>query len=76
MGCSEDHRWQSMLFYWLLEQAVEAGPVTYRSLVAVPGSTRKTMPVPPPDKLVHCDTLAGPPLDRPWRQRTFRGATI
>ncbi len=65
-----------MLFYRLLEQSVEAGPRTYRSLVAEPGSTRKTMPVPPPDKRVHCDTLAGPPLDRPWRQGTFRGATI
>ena len=63
-------RARGMLFYRLLEQAVQTGPRTYRSLVAVPGSSRKTMPVPPPDKRVHCDSLAGPPLDRPWRQET------
>ena len=61
-------RARGMLFYRLLEQSVAAGPRTYRSLVANPGLTRKTMPVPPADKRVRCASLAGPALDRPWRQ--------
>ena len=61
-------RARGMLFYRLLEQSVDAEPRTYRSLVANPGAARKTMPVPPPDKRVRCDSLAGPPLDRPWRK--------
>jgi hypothetical protein len=48
-----------MLFYRLLEQAVQSAPRTYRSLVAEPGSARRTMPVPPLDKRVHCDSLQG-----------------
>lgn len=60
-------RSRGMLFYRLLEQAVQSAPRTYRSLVAEPGRPRRTMPVPPPDKRVHCDTLARPALDRPWR---------
>ena len=60
-------RARGMLFYRLLEQAVQSGPRTYRSLVAEPGRPRRTMPVPPPDKKVHCDSLARPAPDRPWR---------
>ncbi len=56
-----------MLFYRQVEQAVQRAPRTYRSLVAEPGSTRRTMPVTPPDKRVHCESIARPPLDRPWR---------
>lgn len=61
-------RARGMLFYRLLEQSVDAEPRTYRSLVASPGVARKTMPVPPPDRRVRCDSPAGPPLDRPWRK--------
>jgi len=61
-------RARGMLFYRLLERAVQAEPRTYRSLVAHPGAgRRRTMPVPPPNKRVHCDSLAGETLDRPWR---------
>ena len=41
-----------MLLYRLLEQAVQGSPRTYRSLVTDPGSHRRHMPVPPPDKQV------------------------
>ncbi len=60
-------RARGMLFHRLLGQAVQASPLTYRSLVAGPGSDRRKMPVPPLDKRVHCESLAGPTLDRPWR---------
>ena len=60
-------RARGMLFYRLLEQAVHSDPRTYRSFVVDPGSSRRTMPVPPSGKRVHCTSLAGAPLDRPWR---------
>jgi transposase-like protein len=61
-------RARGMLFYRLLEQAVQAPPRTYRSFVLDPGSGRPTIPPPPPNKRVRCESLAGDPLDRPWRQ--------
>lgn len=61
-------RARGMLFYRLLEQAVHTQPRTYRSLVVGPGSVRREMPVPPPDKRVRCESLAGETLDRPWRK--------
>jgi len=61
-------RSRGMLFYRLLEQAVQAPPRTYRSLVADPGVGR-TQPQPPgPDKRVRPPSLAGEALDRPWRR--------
>jgi transposase-like protein len=63
-------RARGMLFYRLLEQAVEAPPRTYRSLVADPGSGRRDLRPPPPDKRVRPASLAGDPLDRPWRRET------
>jgi len=63
-------RARGMLFYRLLEQSVQVTPRTYRSLVVGSGSRRETMPVPPPGKRVHCDSLAGPSLDRPWRRES------
>jgi transposase-like protein len=63
-------RARGMLFYRLLEQAVEAPPRTYRSLVAEPGTGRRNLPPPPPDKRVRPASLAGEALDRPWRQQT------
>jgi hypothetical protein len=63
-------RARGMLFYRLLEQAVEAPPRTYRSLVADPGTGRRDLPPPPPDKRVRPASLAGEPLDRPWRRET------
>lgn len=59
---------RGMLFYRLLEHAVQAPPRSYRSLVADPGSRgRATMPTPPPTKRVRPDSLNTEPLDRPWR---------
>jgi transposase-like protein len=58
-------RARDMLFYRLLEQVVQATPRTYRSLVADPGSRGQTLPVPPLNKRVHCDSLASEALDRP-----------
>jgi len=60
-------RARGMLFYRLLGQAVGAPPRTYRSLVAGPGSLRRTLPVPPPHKRVRPESLAAGSLDRPWR---------
>lgn len=67
-------RARGMLFYRLLEQAVQSTPRTYRSLVVGPGSHRAKMPVPPPDdKRVHCDSLARPALNHPWRDASKQG---
>ncbi len=63
-------RARGMLFYRLLAQAVQAPPRTYRSLVADPGSGRRDLRPPPPDKRVRPASLAGDPLDRPWRRET------
>jgi hypothetical protein len=54
-------RASGMLFYRLLEQAVQAPPRTYRSLVVDPGSARRNPPAPPPNKRVRPDTLASDP---------------
>lgn len=67
-------RARGMLFYRLIEHAVQAPPRTYRSLVANPGTGPKSLPPPPPDKRVRPASLAGAPLDRPWRQRSARQA--
>lgn len=61
-------RARGMLFYRLLEQSVQAPPRTYRSLVSEPGSGR-SHPPPLPDKRIRPPSLAGEPLDRPWRQQ-------
>lgn len=61
-------RSRGMLFYRLLEQAVQAPPRTYRSLVAQPGTGRKQLPPPGPDKRVRPPSLDGAPQDRPWRR--------
>lgn len=61
-------RSRGMLFYRLLQQAVQAPPRTYRSLVADPGAGRKQLQPPGPDKRVRPPSLAGAPLDRPWRE--------
>ena len=57
-----------MLFYRLLEQAVQAEPRTYRSLVADPGSGRRDRRPPAPYKRVRPLSLDGDPIDRPWRK--------
>jgi transposase-like protein len=68
---------RGMLFYRLLEIAVLAGPRTFRSLVAVRRRPYFPAPeVPPPDKRVHADSLARPPLDRPWRARRDSGEVV
>lgn len=61
-------RSRGMLFYRLLEQAVQAPPRTYRSLVADAGAGRRELQAPGPGKRVRPPSLAGQPLDRPWRR--------
>ena len=61
-------RARGMLFYRLLEQAVQAPPRTYRSLVVDPGAGRRDLPPPPRYKRVRPASLDGDPVDRPWRQ--------
>lgn len=59
---------RGMLFYRLLEQAVQSPPRTYRSLVADPGARGRQLTPPGPDKRVRPPSLAGEPQDRPWRK--------
>ena len=54
---------RGLLFFRLLEQAMETDPVTYKNLVAVPEQVKR----PPPGKRSRPGTLAVDPLDRPWR---------
>ena len=61
-------RARGMLFYRLLEQAVQAAPRTYRSLVAEPGSGRRDRLPPPRDKRIRPACLDGEPVERPWRK--------
>lgn len=61
-------RARGMLFYRLLEQSIQAPPRTYRSLLADPGSGRHRPQPPPAGKRVRPPSLAGNPLDRPWRR--------
>jgi transposase-like protein len=58
---------RGLLFYRLLEQAVLAEPVRYRTLVAPPGARER----PSPQHLTHRGRgTALPVADRPWRRRT------
>jgi transposase-like protein len=61
-------RARGMLFYRLLEQAVRAPPRTYRSLVVDPGSGRRNLTPPPPDKRMRPASLDGEPIDPPGRR--------
>ena len=63
-------RARGMLCYRLLEHSVQAPPRTYRSLVVDPGSGFRSPPPPPSDKRVRPASLAGEPLDRPWRNQS------
>ncbi len=58
---------RGLLFRRLLEQAVQARPVTYRSLVANPSHKRKK-PQPPATHRVKPASLATTQPARPWRQ--------
>ncbi len=63
-------RARGMLFYRLLEQAIQAPPRTYRSLVAGTATSDQPHPKPPPpDERVRPASLAAEPLERPWRRR-------
>jgi len=62
-------RARGMLFYRLLEQAVQAEPRTYRSLVADSGTGPRDLTPPPANKRVRPASLAGASLDRPWRRQ-------
>lgn len=67
-------RSRGLLFRRLLEQAVEAPPATYRSLVAAPRTItpaqRRRLEPPPPDKRVAPESLAIHVPPRPWRRGT------
>jgi transposase-like protein len=56
-------RRRGLLFYRLLEQAVAADPITYRSLVVNPTPTGHRSPLPPRPGRV----AAVPAVNRPWR---------
>lgn len=60
-------RRRGLLFYRLLEQAVAAGPVTYRELVARPRPGSRS-PRAPRGRRFNPASLARSPADRPWRQ--------
>jgi hypothetical protein len=62
-------RARGMLFYRLLEYAIQAEPRTFRSLVAGAAVPRRTMPSPPADKRVRPDSLRREVEGRPWRRR-------
>lgn len=57
-------RSRGMLLYRPFEQAIQASPGTYRSLVAAP-STGHRNPAPGPGKRMRSRTPAGEPLDQP-----------
>jgi transposase-like protein len=57
-------RARGMLFYRLLDQAGQAPPRTYRSLVVDPSSGRRDPPRPPLEKRVRSASLDGDPVDR------------
>jgi transposase-like protein len=58
---------RGLLFRRLLEQAVNAGPLTYRSLVVNP-SPKSTKPRPPPaNRRTHPASLEATSPGRPWR---------
>jgi len=58
-------RQRGLLFFRLLEQAMETDPVTYKNLVAVPAPKQAKRR--PPGKRSRPGALAVDPLDRPWR---------
>lgn len=60
-------RHRGLLFRRLLEQAVDVGPVTYRSLVVNP-TPKRTRPSPPPTRRVAPPTLDITVPARPWRR--------
>jgi hypothetical protein len=57
-----------MLFYRLLQHAVNANPVTYQDLVRV-GEAKPVAPS-PPESHVLPGTLEADNAHRPWRQQT------
>ncbi len=58
-------RSRGLLFYRLLELAVDHNPIRYHD-VAIGGRPRKIMPA-PPHKRGHPPSLERLPADRPWR---------
>jgi hypothetical protein len=62
-------RSRGMLFYRVLELAVQHGPVRYQDLIA----TRRPRDKPPVPPQTHgCSpSLERPPADRPWRRRSI-----
>jgi hypothetical protein len=61
-------RRRGLLFYRLLEQAVAADPITYRSLVVNPTPTARRSPLPPrPGRVADV-----PAVHRPWREKPRR----
>jgi hypothetical protein len=62
-------RARGLLFFRLLEQAATTDLVRYRDLVVTPGAGNRNAH-PPGPKRIAPDTLALPPLDRPWRNAT------
>jgi transposase-like protein len=61
---------RGLVFYRVLELAVEHNPVRYRDLIAK--SSPREVPLTPPSARGHPPSLDRPPLDRPWRH-PYRG---
>jgi transposase-like protein len=59
-------RSRGLVFYRLLELAVDHDPVRYRQLVANPKA--KKLPPNPPGNRGHPPSMDRPPADRPWRR--------
>jgi transposase-like protein len=59
-------RSRGLVFYRLLELAIDHDPVRYRDLVVDP-SPKRTPPTPPAGR-GHPPTLDRPPAERPWRR--------
>lgn len=60
---------RGLLFRRLLEQAVDSGPIAYKSLVVNPSPKATKPKPPPPSKRVHPPSLELASPDRPWRLR-------
>ena len=64
-------RARGLLFYRLMQLAVDAPPVTYRQLVVNP-QPKTTRPIAPKGSRSQPRSLASPPVGRPWRQVATR----
>ena len=60
---------RGLLFRRLIEQAVDVGPVTYRSLVVNPAGKKKRPRPPENRRLAPASLGIDPAIGRPWRNQ-------